>query len=472
MIKITLLLIFIILFFTILSNYIKNKKNDKNEKNINLEHFQDNEVIEVDDGFNDYDKIYKELVEKNKKRDKKLNTDFNPDISSNPNNEYLLDYKDEGIYNSIPFKFNSRDINFNEDIGVLKNIRKVPFLNSYSEEINFDELNIILNNIEIKKFIKLEKKDNIDKELYKNIANTIISEINKQFVKLKLENIKHLYDKRKYELFSYSLILDELIENKSSDNKNIILNISFFKLLKDQYYTIQLNCNYSYINNVIQINQLDILGLNKEEDITFVDIKKPEQKYCLLDDNNLKENKFHSKYSEKFNFNKLVKCHDEKLVNNQLSLDLFKKEFDENQVKNFLNKKKEMYEQAEEDKKYKCFLKDGFNESTCKSYSLSDKTSGVFDKPCNSNEECPFYKKNKNYENSRGGCVKGYCEMPLNIERIGYKVYYSKDKPFCHNCNRKDCLGDDCFTCCEEQKDENKYINLKSPDYMFSNDGR
>ena len=30
----------------------------------------------------------------------------------------------------------------------------------------------------------------------------------------------------------------------------------------------------------------------------------------------------------------------------------------------------------------------------------------------------------------KGGCIKGYCEMPTNVERIGYKNYRTTTKPF------------------------------------------
>ena len=60
--------------------------------------------------------------------------------------------------------------------------------------------------------------------------------------------------------------------------------------------------------------------------------------------------------------------------------------------------------------------------------------------------------------------------MPLNIVKLGYKEYDKNVKPFCHNCDIKDCLGDDCFNCCDKQKDRKKYPYLKSPDYIFKND--
>ena len=86
-----------------------------------------------------------------------------------------------------------------------------------------------------------------------------------------------------------------------------------------------------------------------------------------------------------------------------------------------------------------------------------------WDKPCKKNNDCPFYKKNKNYKNNRGGCIKGYCEMPLNVKRIRYKLYDKNTKPFCYNCNNI-LQGD----CCEDQKNRKLYPNLKSPDYAFS----
>ena len=143
-----------------------------------------------------------------------------------------------------------------------------------------------------------------------------------------------------------------------------------------------------------------------------------------------------------------------------------------NELQKFYQAKQEEVKKEKEYRKHKCFLKKGFNESTCKSFSFNKKTFGVWDKPCVNNQECPFYKANKNYSNRRGGCINGYCEMPKNIKRVGYKYYDTKNKPFCHNCKNKDCLGEECFTCCEEQYDRKKYPFLKSADFVFENDNR
>jgi len=78
------------------------------------------------------------------------------------------------------------------------------------------------------------------------------------------------------------------------------------------------------------------------------------------------------------------------------------------------------------------------------------------DKPCEKNEECPFYKANKRYPNERGGCVSGKCEMPLGVRRIGYTKYFDRGQysPFCYGCNRD-------LDCCQTQKE---------PDFAFPND--
>ena len=101
------------------------------------------------------------------------------------------------------------------------------------------------------------------------------------------------------------------------------------------------------------------------------------------------------------------------------------------------------------------------------------KAYGVYDKPCEKDEECPFYKLNKNYDNEYGKCIDGTCQLPLNMENIGYH-YYKKTKttrPLCYNCNSKE-FNLDIFmdNCCDEQYDTDKYPFLKSPDYAFDGD--
>lgn len=93
------------------------------------------------------------------------------------------------------------------------------------------------------------------------------------------------------------------------------------------------------------------------------------------------------------------------------------------------------------------------------------KTLREWDSPCESNEECPFYLKNKNYPNKRGGCVNGYCEFPLGLKRIGYTKYYDvineNNHPICD-----DCEDEDDIYCCEKQGAD--HDNFKGPNYIYS----
>ena len=116
-----------------------------------------------------------------------------------------------------------------------------------------------------------------------------------------------------------------------------------------------------------------------------------------------------------------------------------------------------------------------YNKDTCEAmydeYGKS-KPIGIYDSPCKKNEECPFYKLNKNYENEFGKCLDtGYCELPSNMELVGYHYFRPNKKPLCHNCgNRNFEKYGDIDTCCDEQYNKEKYPELKSPDYTFEKD--
>ena len=103
---------------------------------------------------------------------------------------------------------------------------------------------------------------------------------------------------------------------------------------------------------------------------------------------------------------------------------------------------------------------------------LERKSRGVWDKPCENNSDCPFYKQNKNYHNSRGGCINGFCEMPVNANQLSPSRRERNDlnNLFCHNCDTEN--GDDQNKCCESQKNKTfpSYDLLASPDYAFLND--
>lgn len=92
----------------------------------------------------------------------------------------------------------------------------------------------------------------------------------------------------------------------------------------------------------------------------------------------------------------------------------------------------------------------------------------IWDKKCAKNEECPYYKKNTRYENSRGGCINGNCELPIGVKKIGFTKYNDDDynRPLCYNCPDTTDLN-----CCANIKDIiDKNGVVINNDYVFKND--
>ena len=139
---------------------------------------------------------------------------------------------------------------------------------------------------------------------------------------------------------------------------------------------------------------------------------------------------------------------------------------------------------------HKCFKPDGLaypdakTSNACLSVDPKINKTGVWDRSCLKDEECPFFKANKNYPNNFGGCKNGYCELPVGMNPIGFK-HYDKSKPMCYNCKLKtetitadgysiikdrECSGLECNKCCDTQHSKTIYPNLKSPDFVFEND--
>ena len=117
----------------------------------------------------------------------------------------------------------------------------------------------------------------------------------------------------------------------------------------------------------------------------------------------------------------------------------------------------------------RCFGKLALTKSECemeyKPDGSKEKTIGVWDAMCSRNEDCPFYKANKNYPNNFGGCNNGQCQMPLGVTQVSPTKYRDGDRAICHQC-----IEGGNVNCCKGQEDRSRYPNLKSPDYAFSSD--
>jgi hypothetical protein len=99
---------------------------------------------------------------------------------------------------------------------------------------------------------------------------------------------------------------------------------------------------------------------------------------------------------------------------------------------------------------------------------------GVWDKACKKDEECIFYKGNKNYENEYGKCVNNTCQLPLNMKNLGYHYFIDEPttQPLCYNCDSDKWLPTtELGMCCKEQElNREKYKFLNGPDYAFKGD--
>ena len=97
---------------------------------------------------------------------------------------------------------------------------------------------------------------------------------------------------------------------------------------------------------------------------------------------------------------------------------------------------------------------------------------GVWDYPPTDNMECPFYIANQNYNNNFGGIRGEKCELPRNMQIIGYRNYSLNPEflPLCYNCRNKRIDVGSLGYCCDEQSNKVVYPQLITPDYAFVGD--
>jgi hypothetical protein len=118
----------------------------------------------------------------------------------------------------------------------------------------------------------------------------------------------------------------------------------------------------------------------------------------------------------------------------------------------------------------------GVSPIACQSADPATGMVGVWDNPCKSDDECPFWRANKNYTNSFGGCQPdGRCQLPAGLDQyqVGYKKYHKAGiaKTECYNCPRDPLTGLPRFDCCGAQQQRMRVgSSMLSPDYRFVGD--
>ena len=167
-----------------------------------------------------------------------------------------------------------------------------------------------------------------------------------------------------------------------------------------------------------------------------------------------------------------------KFVDNNERSDMDLTLFDKNSITTKIDEKIMNISKDQQFNNHKCFgLVNGVNQELpeyknpifCKSYHPEINQNGIWDAPCQVDNDCPFYKANKNYSNEYGKCDKitGTCEMPLGVIPLGF-TKYGKIEPNCYNCK----ISSKDSKCCNTQINDiyNGNVKYKSPDYIFNND--
>lgn len=303
----------------------------------------------------------------------------------------------------------------------------------------------LLQGIEYDYYTKF-KGNLLNKLLYDEFIFKIIKQINQTIYE---ENIYIKDNLFKYFIILkiYYLSIEQCIIYSSILRITAIVNI--YRPLK--LYGFQLRIIYVIDNNKLYILKIEIIGNFLDSEIT-----KLEGVYLksLKDLNSMKfdHNYFKLNQNKNKTFEKNIL-----LSNDKLTL-IFPKD---SELSAIINEYKE-YILNPKLANYRCF---GYLTDNYKTCILNE---GIWDTPCKTNEDCPFYQKNKNYPNNFGGCNRGYCQMPLGLKRLGYKYYDDLNDAICHNCNTNSN-----YKCCLDQlKNLNNYPNLESPDYAFKNDNR
>ena len=275
---------------------------------------------------------------------------------------------------------------------------------------------------------------------------------------------KLYYGLRKYYILNYK-ILNILYYNS---NKNIPVYLMSVSLFRNGSYFIT---SYAYIglklNNKFIVTKIEYIGVLVSS--IYFDNKGSQ----LISNNDPANDEI------KYSYNYL----DPTFVLNKNFNDFKHRITNSNEVIKIQNEQKKNFRL---DNQYACFNINPTSDTAFLPYMNKNmcespldafgklKPVGIYDKPCKKNEECPFYKANKNYDNDFGKCINGKCELPVNMDNIGYHYYHTNQNsnPLCYNCNSKtfNLLNNQPDDCCFDQFDKKKYPFLKSPDYAFKND--
>ena len=496
----TIIIIIILILITIIINYYLNNKNN-NDDNDN-------------DNDNNYNYNYNEtfINSENSKNDtlfESSNTNENKPVeiksqipvpANQLNNKQLLDIDSNILKNNRLLKKMSMtdELDFYQVYNILKKMKDKKDTFNY----NINNINNINNVKKIKPMIKKSELitkinsgaiNNIDIELFTRIKIEIISLFNNLVI-----SSGYYIEFHPYHFFK--IINSNLIsfENKDVSRTNYIFTLTFAREFKFQqfviYYDIDLVNNTNTTYELIY-NKIELTGIKEPNSIEFHNNSKIEEVQTnnielelkqQIDKNNNNNYYYKDQITDNALFDilpneensKLFQKQNTKFINIYERTDIDPTLLDKNSIKTNIDNKIMNISKDQQFKNHKCFgLVNGISEELpqynnpifCKSYHPEINQNGIWDAPCQIDNDCPFFKANKNYPNNKGKCNKttGMCEMPHGIIPIGF-TKYGKIEPDCYNCSITSLDN----KCCNKQSEDIKKGNLKyiSPDYIFNND--
>jgi hypothetical protein len=289
-------------------------------------------------------------------------------------------------------------------------------------------------------------------------------------LKFNIEAKKSNYDMPQHPWTNYYITDYQLIRIQYNNTLNIYYYtfvVEIFRQNKHNGYAIYLDMYYRPEKTQIWISRALLIGVISQDELTFKKLG-----YFNKNENSLPFSDINQADSILDKIYDKMKNYEYRTENiKSISHTILTRDFD-------LHAGRKCYKPGNEG------YPDAQTSNACLSVDPNINKTGVWDRECMTNEECPFYKANKNYPNNFGGCIEGKCQLPVGMNSIGFK-HYTKDKPLCYNCKLKkeimlpdgtltiqdsDCSGIECNKCCDIQNNKNIYPNLKSPDFVFDND--
>lgn len=87
---------------------------------------------------------------------------------------------------------------------------------------------------------------------------------------------------------------------------------------------------------------------------------------------------------------------------------------------------------------------------------------GTWDRPCETDTECPFYDARR----GRGGCQAGFCEMPMSVDRKSFRAPVTQSPPLRRGC----APGTPGYPWCPEQPESNARFEsrIENPSILSS----